>query len=48
MDCVKWLVDYCIDNQLPLPRYNFQTANPIGKENMKSYLDNYLKISTMR
>ena len=48
MDCVKWLVDYCMDNQLPLPLYNFQTANPVGKENMKSYLDNYIKISSMR
>lgn len=42
-DCVKWLVEYCIDNKQPLPLYNIQSANPVGKENMDSYLKNYLK-----
>lgn len=42
-DCTKWLVEYCIKHNKPLPLYNIQSANPVGKENMDSYLKNYLK-----
>jgi hypothetical protein len=44
-DCAKWLVDYCIDNNKPLPLYNIQSANPVGKENIDTLLKNYLKHS---
>lgn len=44
-DCAKWLVDYCLDNNLKLPLYNIQSANPVGKENIKSILDNFIKFS---
>lgn len=40
-DCVRWLIDYCEENNLPLPVYYFQTANPVGRENMQSLLENY-------
>ena len=43
MDCAKWLVDYCMDNNLNLPLYNIQSANPVGKENINQYLQNFLK-----
>ena len=43
MDCAKWLVDYCIDNQLTLPLYNIQSANPVGKENIDGLLKNFIK-----
>jgi hypothetical protein len=43
LDCAKWLVDYCIDNKLPLPLYNIQSANPVGKENIDKLLKNYIK-----
>lgn len=42
-DCAKWLVDYCIDNSLPLPKYNIQSANPVGKENIDGLLKNFIK-----
>lgn len=45
-DCAKWLVDYCINNNKSLPKYNIQSANPIGKENIDGYLKNYLKSLT--
>lgn len=45
MDCVKWLVEYCMDNNLKLPLYNIQSANTVGKENMKCYLENFKKHS---
>jgi hypothetical protein len=44
MDCAKWLVDYCIDNDLDLPKYNIQSANPVGKDNINGLLVNYNKV----
>jgi hypothetical protein len=43
LDCAKWLVNYCINNKLPLPLYAIQSANPIGKENIDKLLKNYIK-----
>jgi len=42
-DCAKWLVNYCIENNLKLPLYNIQSANPVGKENIDTLLKNYIK-----
>jgi hypothetical protein len=42
-DCAKWLIEYCQDNNLKLPKWNIQSANPVGKENIKSLLENYTK-----
>ena len=38
MDCAKWLVEYCLDHKLPLPRYNIQSSNPAGKDNINGLL----------
>lgn len=40
-DCAKWLVNYCIENNKSLPLYNIQSANPIGKQNIISLLENF-------
>jgi hypothetical protein len=40
-DAAKWLVDYCMDNDVKLPNYQVHSANPVGKENIKSYLENF-------
>lgn len=45
MDCAKWLVDYCIDNGVPLPIYYVHSANPVGADNIRGILDNYRKFS---
>ena len=42
-DCAKWLIDYCMKFELPLPKYGIQSANPVGKENIDCLLKNYLK-----
>jgi len=39
----KWLIDYCIDNNKELPKFNIQSANPVGKENIRSLLNNFIK-----
>ncbi len=41
--CLKWLCNYVLDNHLDITklRLNFHTANPVGKENMASYWNNF-------
>ena len=41
-DCAKWLVEYCMDNGLSIPKWNVQSSNPVGKENINSLLNNFL------
>jgi len=43
MDCAKWLVDYCMDNDVPLPIYYVHSANPVGADNIRGLLGNYIK-----
>ena len=43
MDCAKWLVNYCIEFRKKLPLFNIQSANPVGKKNIKSLLDQFNK-----
>ncbi len=43
LDCAKWLANYCLDNGFKLPEYHVHSANPVGKKNIKSYLDNASK-----
>ena len=44
-DCAKWLVEYCINNNKPLPEYAIQSANPVGRENINSLLMNFNKFN---
>lgn len=45
-DCAKWLVEYCMDNKLDLPKYNIQSANPVGKDNINGLLLSFIKNRT--
>ena len=40
-ECAKWLVDFCMDNNITLPKYLCHSQNPVGKENIIKYLDNF-------
>lgn len=40
-DCAKWLIQYCDLFDSPIPAYNIQSANPVGKANIKALLDKY-------
>jgi len=42
-DCAKWLVDFCMDNNVELPKWRIQSANEVGKENIDKLFKNYLK-----
>ena len=41
--CAKWLIDYCSINNKKLPKFNVHSANPIGAENIRSLLNNFIK-----
>ena len=40
-DCAKYLVDYCLDHQLPLPDFSVHSQNHVGKENIERLLNNF-------
>jgi hypothetical protein len=40
-DCAKWLVEYCMDQDLDVPAWKIQSSNPVGKENINALLFNY-------
>ena len=42
----KWFCDYIIDNDLDIPAdfsYNVHSMNPVGAENIRAYMENFLK-----
>lgn len=43
MDSAKWLVDYCLDNDLTLPEFIVHSANPSGYENIDGLLTSFKK-----
>ena len=44
MEAAKYLVNLCNNLRLKLPKFNSQSSNPVGRENIMSYLENYKKI----
>ena len=42
-DCAKWLGQYCIEKNIPFPKWNVHSANPVGKANIEAYIQNVIK-----
>lgn len=42
-DCLKWLIDYCHDNDIVFPVLFIHTKNNVGYENMVFYYKSALK-----
>ena len=42
-DCAKWLVAYCSDRNINHQPYVVHSMNPIGKQNIESYINSYNK-----
>jgi len=40
-ECAVWLVDYCIDNNLKLPKYYCHSMNPVGKDKILNLLQSF-------
>jgi hypothetical protein len=43
-DCAKWLIEYCMDNDVDLPKFYCHSMNPVGKENIERLLKNFKKL----
>ena len=39
-DCAKWLVEYCMNNNVSLPEWYVHSTNPVAKENIENLLIN--------
>jgi len=39
--CAKWLTEYCMDHNLPLPNYQVHSHNPVGAENIMKLLEGF-------
>ena len=42
-DCVKFLVEFCDKNNIELPICTCHSSNPVGRENILSYINSYKK-----
>jgi len=40
-ECLKWLTEYCMERNLPLPKCYIHSFNPVGRENMFSLIESY-------
>ena len=39
----KWLGQHCIEKDIPFPKWNVHSANPVGKANIEAYIKNVIK-----
>jgi hypothetical protein len=43
--CAKWLIEYCLDNNLDIPKFIFiHSMNPVGAQNIASLFNTYRKL----
>lgn len=40
-EAAKWLIDYCLEHNEPLPDFLVHTMNPVGRKNIESLLTNF-------
>lgn len=47
MDVAKWICYYALDNNFDLSSMIFyvHSQNPVGRDNIQSYLDNFMKVT---
>ena len=45
--CGQWLIEYCKNNNLTLPKWFVHSANPVGSENIKNLLSSFNKSSDL-
>jgi hypothetical protein len=41
--CAMYLVTYCLDRNISHPKYTVHSQNPIGKQNIESFVNSYNK-----
>lgn len=45
-DCAKFVVNYCQEHNLDIPSYDIQSSNSVGKDNIRSLMNNWHRIIT--
>jgi hypothetical protein len=40
--CAKWLIDFCLEKKLDLPKFIVHSMNPVGRENIEKLLKGFL------
>lgn len=45
--CGQWLIEYCKNNKLTLPKWFVHSANPVGSENIKKLLSSFNESSDL-
>lgn len=40
-ECAKWLIDYCLDNNLKCPKFYCHSMNPVGRDKINSILEQF-------
>lgn len=43
LDCAKWTIEYCLDNNLQFPDFSVHSWNPVGKQNIIELINNFIK-----
>ena len=43
-DCAKFVINYCQKHNLDIPDYDIQSSNNVGKDNIRSLLNNWHKV----
>lgn len=43
LDCAKFLVHFCMDNNLKFPQFHVHSMNPVGSERIRNYIHDYIK-----
>ncbi len=46
-ECAKFVVSYCQEHNFDIPEYNIQSNNPVGKDNIKSLMENWHRVYLM-
>ena len=39
--CSQWLIDYCLEHNIPLPNYQVHSMNPVGRDNIIQLLERF-------
>jgi len=47
-DCAKFLVHYCLDQNITFINFHVHSQNPVGKQNIESLLNNFNRIMSSR
>ena len=43
VDCAKWLIDFCLDNNLDFPKYRVHSQNVVAAEHISGIIESFNK-----